>query len=108
MIAGLVAIMPWSGYVGLCACPVVCAYLGWLAVAAVLFGVATGTICNFTMQLKFLLQYGDCLDMPGLCCALGSGGADLCVQLLDLCIARDWGCRRECASCCCALGWAGC
>ena len=30
-------------------------------------------ICNFAMQLKFLLQYDDCLDMPGLCCAWGSG-----------------------------------
>ena len=79
-----------------------------LAAAVVLFGMAVGTICNFAMQLKFLLQYGDCLDVPGLRHALGSGGADLCVQLLDLCVTHDRGCRWERASCCCAPGWAGC
>ena len=94
-----------------CVCVLLCV-LTWadvmLAAAAVLFGVATGTICNFAMQLKFLLWYGNCLYMPGLRCVWGSGGADLCVQLLDLCIARDRGHRRERALCCCAPGWAGC
>jgi Amt family ammonium transporter len=30
--------------------------------AAVLFGVAAGTICNFATQLKFILGYDDSLD----------------------------------------------
>ncbi|KAF8500616.1 ammonium transporter [Gautieria morchelliformis] len=48
-IAGLVAITPASGFVG--------------SPAAVLFGVMAGTLCNFATQLKFLLQYDDCLDI---------------------------------------------
>lgn len=48
-IAGLVAITPASGFVG--------------APAAVLFGVAAGTICNFATQLKFLFHYDDALDI---------------------------------------------
>jgi len=48
-IAGLVAITPGSGFVG--------------SPAAVLFGVAAGTVCNFATQLKFLLHYDDCLDI---------------------------------------------
>ena len=28
-----------------------------------LFGIAAGSICNFATQLKFLLQYDDCLDV---------------------------------------------
>ncbi|KAL4253683.1 Ammonium transporter [Abortiporus biennis] len=48
-IAGLVAITPGSGFVG--------------SPAAVLFGFLAGTICNFATQLKFFLQYDDCLDI---------------------------------------------
>lgn len=48
-ICGLVAITPGSGYVG--------------SPAAVLFGVAAGTLCNFATQLKFLLKYDDTLDI---------------------------------------------
>jgi len=48
-ISGLVAITPASGYVG--------------SPAAVLFGFMAGTLCNFATQLKFLLQYDDCLDI---------------------------------------------
>ena len=46
-----------------------------LAVVAVLFGMVVGTICNFMMQLKFLLQYDNCLDMHCLCCVQGSSYA---------------------------------
>ncbi|KAI0044801.1 ammonium transporter [Auriscalpium vulgare] len=48
-VCGLVAITPASGFVG--------------SPAAVLFGVAGGTICNFATQLKFLLHYDDALDI---------------------------------------------
>ncbi|KZT39441.1 ammonium transporter [Sistotremastrum suecicum HHB10207 ss-3] len=48
-IAGLVAITPASGFVG--------------SPAAVLFGVAAGTICNFATQLKFKFGYDDTLDI---------------------------------------------
>ncbi|KZP14478.1 ammonium transporter [Athelia psychrophila] len=48
-IAGLVAITPASGFVG--------------SPAAVLFGVAAGTICNFATQLKFFFHYDDALDI---------------------------------------------
>ncbi|KZP14471.1 Rh-like protein/ammonium transporter [Athelia psychrophila] len=46
---GLVAITPASGFVG--------------SPAAVLFGVAAGTICNFATQLKFFFHYDDALDI---------------------------------------------
>jgi len=48
-IAGLVAITPGSGFVG--------------APAAVAFGVAAGTFCNFATQLKFIFGYDDTLDI---------------------------------------------
>jgi Amt family ammonium transporter len=48
-VAGLVAITPGSGFVG--------------APAAVLFGAAAGTVCNFATQLKFALKYDDTLDI---------------------------------------------
>ncbi|TDL17525.1 ammonium transporter [Rickenella mellea] len=48
-VAGLVAITPGSGFVG--------------SPAAVAYGVAAGTICNFATQLKFLFHYDDCLDI---------------------------------------------
>lgn len=48
-IAGLVAITPGSGFVG--------------APAAVAFGVAAGTLCNFATQLKFIFGYDDTLDI---------------------------------------------
>jgi len=48
-IAGLVAITPASGFVG--------------SPAAVLFGVAGGTVCNFATQLKFIFNYDDALDI---------------------------------------------
>lgn len=48
-IAGLVAITPASGFVG--------------SPAAVLYGVAAGTVCNFATQLKFVFKYDDCLDI---------------------------------------------
>jgi len=48
-IAGLVAITPASGYVGV--------------PASVAFGVVAGTGCNFATQLKFLLHYDDTLDI---------------------------------------------
>lgn len=48
-IAGLVAITPASGFVG--------------SPAAVLYGVAAGTICNFATQLKFVFGYDDTLDI---------------------------------------------
>ncbi|KAJ8519248.1 hypothetical protein ONZ45_g3797 [Pleurotus djamor] len=48
-IAGLVAITPGSGFVG--------------APAAVLFGVMSGTLCNFATQLKFVFGYDDTLDV---------------------------------------------
>lgn len=48
-VAGLVAITPASGYVG--------------SPAAVLFGVAAGTICNFATQLKYIFDYDDALDI---------------------------------------------
>ncbi|KAF9447561.1 ammonium transporter [Macrolepiota fuliginosa MF-IS2] len=48
-IAGLVAITPASGFVG--------------APAAVLFGAAAGTACNFATQLKFIFGYDDALDI---------------------------------------------
>ena len=78
-----------------------------LAAAVVLSGVAVGTICNFTMQLRFLQQYDNCLDMSGLCHAWGSGVADMCVQLLDLCIACNWGHHWECvlSLLCTGVGW---
>lgn len=34
-----------------------------LVAAAVLFGFAAGTVCNFATQLKFYLHYDDCLDI---------------------------------------------
>ncbi|TFK69353.1 ammonium transporter [Pluteus cervinus] len=48
-IAGLVAITPGSGYVGI--------------PASVLFGFCAGTFCNFATQLKFLLGVDDTLDI---------------------------------------------
>ncbi|KIJ95401.1 hypothetical protein K443DRAFT_11410 [Laccaria amethystina LaAM-08-1] len=48
-IAGLVAITPGSGFVG--------------SPAAILFGVISGTVCNFATQLKFLAGYDDALDI---------------------------------------------
>jgi len=48
-IAGLVAITPGSGFVG--------------APAAVAFGAAAGTFCNFATQLKFIFGYDDTLDI---------------------------------------------
>jgi len=48
-ISGLVAITPGSGFVG--------------SPAAVFFGVAGGTVCNWATKLKFLLHYDDCLDI---------------------------------------------
>ena len=48
-IAGLVAITPGSGYVG--------------SPAAVAFGIAAGTICNWATKLKFVFHYDDCLDV---------------------------------------------
>ncbi|KZP04098.1 ammonium transporter [Athelia psychrophila] len=48
-IAGLVAITPASGFMG--------------SPAAVLFGVAAGTVCNFATQLKFFFHYDDALDI---------------------------------------------
>jgi len=48
-VSGLVAITPASGYVG--------------SPAAVLFGVASGTICNFATQIKFIFNYDDTLDI---------------------------------------------
>jgi Amt family ammonium transporter len=48
-IAGLVAITPGSGYVG--------------APASVVFGICSGTICNFATQLKFIFKYDDSLDI---------------------------------------------
>lgn len=34
-----------------------------LTAAAVLFGVVSGTVCNFATQLKFTLGYDDTLDI---------------------------------------------
>lgn len=48
-IAGLVAITPASGFVG--------------APAALAFGAAAGTFCNFATQLKYIFGYDDCLDI---------------------------------------------
>ncbi|KAJ7769466.1 ammonium transporter [Mycena metata] len=48
-IAGLVAITPASGFVGV--------------PASVLFGFMAGTVCNFATQLKFLFGYDDTLDI---------------------------------------------
>ncbi|KAH7092667.1 ammonium transporter AmtB-like domain-containing protein [Auriculariales sp. MPI-PUGE-AT-0066] len=48
-IAGLVAITPACGYVG--------------SPAAVIFGVVSGTACNFGTQLKYLLYIDECLDI---------------------------------------------
>jgi Amt family ammonium transporter len=48
-IAGLVAITPGSGYVGV--------------PASVLFGFMAGTCCNFATQLKFIFGYDDTLDI---------------------------------------------
>jgi Amt family ammonium transporter len=48
-VSGLVAITPASGFVG--------------SPAAVLFGVMSGTVCNFATQLKFTLGYDDTLDI---------------------------------------------
>ena len=48
-VCGLVAITPGAGFVG--------------APAAVLFGFAAGTFCNFGTQLKFILGIDDCLDV---------------------------------------------
>ena len=58
-------------------------------------------------QLQFLLWYDNCLDMHGLCCARGSGVADMHAWLLDLCIACDRGCCWEHAShlLCAGVGW---
>ncbi|KAK7001985.1 ammonium transporter [Favolaschia claudopus] len=48
-IAGLVAITPASGFVGVS--------------TSVLFGFMAGTCCNFATQLKFILGYDDTLDI---------------------------------------------
>ncbi|KAF9788367.1 ammonium transporter AmtB-like domain-containing protein [Thelephora terrestris] len=48
-VSGLVAITPASGFVG--------------SPAAVVFGVMSGTVCNFATQLKFTLGYDDTLDI---------------------------------------------
>ena len=58
-------------------------------------------------QLQFLLRYDDCLDVRGLHRARGSGAADTCAWLLDLCVARDRGCLQECVShlLCAGVGW---
>jgi len=48
-VSGLVAITPASGFVG--------------SPAAVVFGVVSGTVCNFATQLKFTLGYDDTLDI---------------------------------------------
>jgi len=48
-VSGLVAITPASGFVG--------------SPAAVLFGVAAGTICNFATQIKYIFDYDDALDI---------------------------------------------
>jgi len=48
-ISGLVAITPGSGFVG--------------APAAVLFGIAAGTFCNFATQIKYIFLWDDALDI---------------------------------------------
>lgn len=48
-VAGLVAITPGSGFVG--------------SPAAVAYGVAAGTFCNFATQLKFIFKVDDSLDI---------------------------------------------
>jgi Amt family ammonium transporter len=48
-VSGLVAITPASGFVG--------------SPAAVVFGVVSGTVCNFATQLKFTLGFDDTLDI---------------------------------------------
>jgi len=48
-ISGLVAITPGSGFVG--------------APAAVAFGVAAGTFCNFATQIKYIFLWDDTLDI---------------------------------------------
>ena len=38
-------------------------FFSFCAAAAVLFGVMSGTVCNFATQLKFTLGYDDTLDI---------------------------------------------
>lgn len=38
-------------------------FVSFRSAAAVLFGVMSGTVCNFATQLKFTLGYDDTLDI---------------------------------------------
>jgi ammonium transporter, Amt family len=65
-IAGLVAITPGAGFVGAREQHITHDWYLALTIrsaASVFFGVAAGTICNFSTQLKFFLQVDDALDV---------------------------------------------
>lgn len=52
------------------------------AAAAVVFGVVSGTVCNFATQLKFTLGYDDTLDIFA-SHAIGGVAGNVRMELLE-------------------------